>query len=173
MVVKQVVRNIWMKHWYNIIICWKQMIYGELRTVQFIASFWKDKIYEEINVETTTYNWSAFGLLLINVEATTYPHQNICLEGAPSLDSNCSHPSAHQCFVLIPYMIYVIYWMMPHRAKSTALLEGVKYISGASRMSLYLLYILVKSQNSSTSYCFHQSWHNFIPQELRILWTRV
>ena len=99
MVVKQVVRNIWMKHWYYIIICWKQMIYGELRTVQFIASFWKDKIYEEINVETTTYNWSAFELLLINVEATTYPHQNICLEGAPSLDSNCSHPSAHQCFV--------------------------------------------------------------------------
>ena len=91
------------------------MVFGELRTVQFIASFWKDEIYGEINVETTTY-----------------PHQNICLEGAPSLDSNCSHPSAHQCFFLNP-----ISWMKPNWAKSTALLEGVKYISSASRISPY------------------------------------
>ena len=35
------------------------MIFGELRTVQFIASFWKDEIYEEINIETTTCNWAA------------------------------------------------------------------------------------------------------------------
>ena len=98
--------------------------------MQFIASFWKDEIYGEINVE-----------------ATTYPHQNICLEGAPSLDSNCSHPSAHKRFFLNPiYDIYDISWMKPNWPNLLRCLRGQVYLWCIKNITVLALYFSKESK---------------------------